>query len=528
MRRFSLSCANWIYCAALVSISLFATLARAEAPVKPADQAAQLVQRALQAEADGKPGDRADLLKQALTVAPDFAPGHWQSGEIRTGDKWTSIDNAAKQDAHSAKLDEYRKLRDQAEQTVDGQLNLARWCEKAGLKEQQRAHLMFVLELQPNNKEAISKLGLVRFQGQLIPATQLDEIKAKLDASTAVSKEWKARIDDWCEQLKKHPHDEDVLKQIRDVRDPAAIFALERGLAHSGQDACLAVIDALAAMPQQAATDSILHAAVCSPVTQVRQAAIYALRSRSRYSYIPLLLCAMRTPIKYEYDILNFSSDTFTHQLTLFQEGPSEDTLEVHYQSDVQLLTRYGGPDTRPARTQARATSDIQQARAAIHQINQFNQDALTSNGVLAEVLEATTGQQLGTDATAWWSWWLDDNEYYQPSEKPENVVSLGTTRRHAVSCFVAGTPVWTTSGPMQIEKIKVGELVLSQDPETGELAYKPVIGTTIRPESPLIETHLGDTLIRSTARPSVLGVRKRLADGERVKGGAVAAHGQR
>ncbi len=85
------------------------------------------------------------------------------------------------------------------------------------------AHLMSVLELQPNNKEAISKLGMVRFRGQLIPAVQLDEIKAKLDASTAVSKEWKARFEDWAKQLKAHPNDSDVLKQIRAVRDPAAI-----------------------------------------------------------------------------------------------------------------------------------------------------------------------------------------------------------------------------------------------------------------------------------------------------------------
>ncbi len=76
------------------------------------------MQRALQAEAEGKPDDRADLLKQAVATAPDFAPVHWQLGEIRSGDKWTSVDDAAKQDSHSAKLDEYRKLRDQAAQTV--------------------------------------------------------------------------------------------------------------------------------------------------------------------------------------------------------------------------------------------------------------------------------------------------------------------------------------------------------------------------------------------------------------------------
>jgi hypothetical protein len=96
----------------------------------------------------------------------------------------------------------------------------------------------------------------------------------------------------------------------------------------------------------------------------------------------------------------------------------------------------------------------------------------------------------------AWWDWWLNENEFYTPPQKPANFVQV---RVPIASCFVAGTPVWTISGPMQIENIKVGELVLAQDSDTGELAYKPVIGTTIRPASPLIETKLGDTLIRCT-----------------------------
>ncbi len=56
---------------AVTSIVSFSSVAHADVPAKPTDQAAQLVQQALQAEANGKPSDRADLLKQALTVAPD-------------------------------------------------------------------------------------------------------------------------------------------------------------------------------------------------------------------------------------------------------------------------------------------------------------------------------------------------------------------------------------------------------------------------------------------------------------------------
>jgi hypothetical protein len=58
---------------------------------------------------------------------------------------------------------------------------------------------------------------------------------------------------------------------------------------------------------------------------------------------------------------------------------------------------------------------------------------------------------------------------------------------------------VWTVTGKMPIEEVKIGELVLSQNPETGQLAYRPVFLTTVRPPSQLIEIHLGSTVIRVT-----------------------------
>ncbi len=513
MRSFSVSCASWIICAALPSILLISTAARADVSAKPADQAAQLVQRALQAEADGKPDDRADLLKQALATAPDFAPGHWQLGEIRSGDQWTSVDDAVKQDAHSGKLDEYRKLRDQAAQTVDDQLKLARWCEKAGLKEQQRAHLMFVLQLEPNNKEAISKLGLVRFRGQLVPATQVDEIKDKLKQSTTVSKEWKDRVNKWHEQLSTLPKSsrEDVLKQIRAVSDPAAIPAMERGLSHSGQDVGLAVVTALSGMSQQSATDALVRAALLSPYDQVRRDARYALRSRSMYGYAPLLIAELQAPIKVEYDVLNFDAQNFTHRLRLTREYADHEDVRSDFASSTfepPIVTgrdaiRLPVPNMTAMQTAAIAARQQQTVCRILATVQQTNDQALESNTALTGLLADVTGQELGSDPTAWWDWWYDYNGYYRPEELPVNYSGSSTNNysRPVIrsECFVAGTTVWTISGPMAIESVKVGELVLARNPESGELAYKPVIDLTTRPTSQLIETHLGDTVIRST-----------------------------
>ena len=61
------------------------------------------------------------------------------------------------------------------------------------------------------------------------------------------------------------------------------------------------------------------------------------------------------------------------------------------------------------------------------------------------------------------------------------------------------GTMVWTTTGQVAIEKMHVGDLVLSQDPNTGELAYKPVLKTTIRPPSELVRLKIGQEEISTS-----------------------------
>jgi hypothetical protein len=63
------------------------------------------------------------------------------------------------------------------------------------------------------------------------------------------------------------------------------------------------------------------------------------------------------------------------------------------------------------------------------------------------------------------------------------------------MSCFAKGTPVWTQQGPRPIDSIRVGDLVLSQNVESGELAYKPVIATTLRPPAPIVRIEAGENV---------------------------------
>ena len=62
----------------------------------------------------------------------------------------------------------------------------------------------------------------------------------------------------------------------------------------------------------------------------------------------------------------------------------------------------------------------------------------------------------------------------------------------------MAGTLVWTASGPVAVEKVQRGDLVLSQDVDTGELSFKPVLRTTTRPRGKIVKFTTG-TLWRFT-----------------------------
>ena len=107
----------------------------------------------------------------------------------------------------------------------------------------------------------------------------------------------------------------------------------------------------------------------------------------------------------------------------------------------------------------------------------------------------ATDNAELGNDPRAWWKAWQQYNELHVE----DSVFEINQYNEYdspMMSCFVAGTPVWTDAGAVPIEKIVPGDLVLSQNAETGELAYRPVMVTTIRPPSPILVVKVkGDSI---------------------------------
>ena len=79
----------------------------------------------------------------------------------------------------------------------------------------------------------------------------------------------------------------------------------------------------------------------------------------------------------------------------------------------------------------------------------------------------------------------------------------------------------------MPIEAVQIGDLLLVQNVESGELAYKPVIQVTKGPPLPLVEIHTGEEDDPLHLWPPVLGLGHGLADGQGIEGRRSAAHDQ-
>ncbi|MBA3485101.1 MAG: hypothetical protein H0T51_25170 [Pirellulales bacterium] len=128
------------------------------------------------------------------------------------------------------------------------------------------------------------------------------------------------------------------------------------------------------------------------------------------------------------------------------------------------------------------------------------NMEINVRNQRIREVLVNSLDVDFGPDPTTYWQEWTSYNDLYIP-EHP--VVSLADSFENyyipTMSCFALGTPVWTQAGPMPIEQIAVGDLVLSQNPETGELGYRAVTEKTIRPPTKMVRVATGDNVVEAT-----------------------------
>ncbi|HRI09840.1 MAG TPA: polymorphic toxin-type HINT domain-containing protein, partial [Nannocystaceae bacterium] len=92
-------------------------------------------------------------------------------------------------------------------------------------------------------------------------------------------------------------------------------------------------------------------------------------------------------------------------------------------------------------------------------------------------------------------------------SASPSYQVSVAIPAGGRGECFVAGTLVTTHRGQVAIEKVKLGDMVLSKNIVTGALEFKPVLQTTIRPIEEVTSLRAGGNSFECTLGASTTSI---------------------
>ena len=191
--------------------------------------------------------------------------------------------------------------------------------------------------------------------------------------------------------------------------------------------------------------------------------------------------------------------------------------MEFNSAGSASLATVYVPPDVATSAAQ----NLRQQGKRQEQHANQQNRLANEKMNPVFRLLRETTRESIGNEPESWWTWWSERSERYQMTkptsyaynQQREQIAittqsyTSSSTRSYKdigkvftqQSCLVPGTLVQTQNGLVPIEKIQIGDLVLSQNPETAELALKPVVLTTLRPPKTTLKIMTDDHTIEAT-----------------------------
>lgn len=475
--------------------------AQVEGETPPTMTPKEYVEAALRAEAEGNMARHDELLAFVAKRYPAYAPGHWHRGEVRVLGKWTRLEVAGDVVGKS-RLYQYHQFRDGKGDSISDQLAVANWCRERALREQERAHLVRVLQQDSSHYQARTRLGFRLIDGRWRLRSQLQaDAAAAKDERRALGR-YREDLDTWARQmgLDDPKLQENGRTRIVAIKDPAAIPAMEGRLSLDSVPVALAAVQAMGNMPQYEASVALARQAVFSPSEEVRDYAVTYLKSKKRESYVPAMLSALSSPVTAQFEVTQTKDGEILYRHMYEREVQGTKQLLI---TDRRYRRENRGGDAQTAtnRVQNRVQQEVRRREAEVKAQNEYTSEL---NSRICQTLNQVLDLSLPDDPDVWWTWWNAYNEVYVAGDKPTeslyesdyiSVSDLPPPQR-SYDCLSAGTLVTTISGLRAVDKLQSGDLVLSQHPESGELAYKAVVETTIRPSGLTIRVHCdGQTL---------------------------------
>ena len=515
MQRFH-SRYGWPWMLSACGLGLFGAPCLAAAPdvatkVTAAQHAATLVQAALDAEQVGDAAQRATLLEQAINADPEYAEARWQSGQVKFDGDWRSLAEIELLVSKEQRYVEYRDYRDSLEGTPEDHEELARYCRAKGLEREARYHWANVLIAIPDHAEAKRALKLVNYRDGLYVKEDVEELEAQARQAAQRLKRELPRMTKLCREVIRGTDGQRAaaLTSIEAISDVGVMGALEQAAdtattksADHATELYCAIVEALAGMPQHEATLRLLNYAVFADSIVVRRRAAEALRPRSETDYVPLLMATLTGEVDVETEVVLLANGSVRLIEKVKQAGPLTRRAEPEANGAAAVtpgnivpisITTGGGPSRAMSRAANLAATTQSQARL-------FNAEADEMNRRVAAVLNVTAGTRLDATPQVLWQQWQEFNELKFDIEAEEvNIYITNINEPAYKACFAPGTLVWTQTGKRAIEEIVAGDLVLSQNPATGELDYRPVLRTTLGDPTEVTTLMVGDDRITAT-----------------------------
>ncbi|MCC9600701.1 Hint domain-containing protein [Stieleria sp. JC731] len=469
-----------------------------------------LVQQALQAELQGESQQRQQLLNQAMEFDPENQTANWLSGNLKAGKEWVPVSLAALKNSSDERLLAYHDLRNRLQGNLAGEIELARWCRSNKLSDRERMHWENVLQFDRSNSEARSRLQMRVYKGNWV---SLDDITAQRRTDNQreqALKQWMPVISKLAKDTKNPSPTRraEAWRAIGAIDDANAIPALEQHTHKCDVSLQKHLLETIGRIKDQSSSNALVRLSLELNDSQSRMNAAMQLQQHPVHSYAPQYLDQLNTPIEYR-STLNRMGDALVSQMVIRQER-ADDVVTLAKTSNAGITTNTPLARQTLAYQRMMLTEyNFQRQRIAQTKrlIDTRNDGFQLSNGRIYEALRVATGEAVDDSPKAWWDWWKGYNEYYIPDNKQQVFLAQTESRQGSIiiptpprsECFPAGTLVHTETGKRPIESIRSGDKVLSRDTDTGELMYKLVVRTTVRPPSDTMRMIVSGEVITAT-----------------------------